>query len=186
MKTSSYHYIDSRDEETKFSRLSSFYHWNTDTRKYGLRTFHYSYIAVLIPQTNAPHYSLMYARYRMCFVKLKFDQRSILLLEWTCYYIHYEVWDELIPPSPNFNSYTIEVWEWISKFIPTLLGIWYLRTRRYVSLYSEAIISKPVTFITSLFGSMLPRWPLTCLANFNIFPGFRSTFILRPIDQAYK
>ena len=25
---------------------------------------------------------------------------------------------------PNFNGATVEVWEWISKFIPHLLGIW--------------------------------------------------------------
>ena len=25
-----------------------------------------------------------------------------------------KVWDEITYPFPNFNSYTIEVWEWIS------------------------------------------------------------------------
>ena len=29
-----------------------------------------------------------------------------------------KVWDEITCPFPNFNSYTFEVWEWISHFIP--------------------------------------------------------------------
>ena len=33
-------------------------------------------------------------------------------------YIHYKVCDEIIDPFPNVNGYTIEVWEWISDFIP--------------------------------------------------------------------
>ena len=33
-------------------------------------------------------------------------------------YIHYNVWDESTYPFPNFNSATVEVWEWISNFIP--------------------------------------------------------------------
>ena len=31
-----------------------------------------------------------------------------------------KVWDEITYALPNFNSYTIEVWEWISNFIHTL------------------------------------------------------------------
>ena len=29
-----------------------------------------------------------------------------------------EVWDEITYPFPNFNSATVEVWGWISNFIP--------------------------------------------------------------------
>ena len=29
-----------------------------------------------------------------------------------------KVWDEITNPFPNFNIATIEVWEWISNFIP--------------------------------------------------------------------
>ena len=29
-----------------------------------------------------------------------------------------KVWDEITYPFPNFNGCTVEVWEWISKFIP--------------------------------------------------------------------
>ena len=32
--------------------------------------------------------------------------------------IHYNVWDEITGPFPNFNSATIEVLEWICNFIP--------------------------------------------------------------------
>ena len=37
-------------------------------------------------------------------------------------YIHYEMWDEIIYPFLNFNGATIEVYEWISKFIPYFTG----------------------------------------------------------------
>ena len=33
-------------------------------------------------------------------------------------YTHYKVWDEISYPFPNFNGYSIEVWKWISNFIP--------------------------------------------------------------------
>ena len=29
-----------------------------------------------------------------------------------------KVWYEITYPFPNFNGYTVEVWEWISNFIP--------------------------------------------------------------------
>ena len=29
-----------------------------------------------------------------------------------------KVWDEITYPFVNLNGYTIEVWEWISNFIP--------------------------------------------------------------------
>ena len=34
------------------------------------------------------------------------------------HYIHFKVWDEIAYPFPNFNGCTVEVWEWISNFIP--------------------------------------------------------------------
>ena len=37
-------------------------------------------------------------------------------------YIHYEVWDEITYPFPNFNGTTVEVWEWISFSIPHFTG----------------------------------------------------------------
>ena len=29
-----------------------------------------------------------------------------------------KVWDEITYPFPNFNSSTVEVWEWMNNFIP--------------------------------------------------------------------
>ena len=37
---------------------------------------------------------------------------------WISNHIHYKMWDEITYPFPNFNSCTVEVWEWISNFIP--------------------------------------------------------------------
>ena len=37
-------------------------------------------------------------------------------------YIHYKVWDEITNPFLNFNGATVEVFEWISNFIPHLTG----------------------------------------------------------------
>ena len=42
-------------------------------------------------------------------------------------YIHYNTWDEITYPFPNFNSAAIEIWEWISNSIQhfTVEGIMY-------------------------------------------------------------
>ena len=44
-------------------------------------------------------------------------------------YIHYGVWYEITYPFPNFNGGAIEIYEWMSNFIPCftgLLGMWLL------------------------------------------------------------
>ena len=41
-----------------------------------------------------------------------------LIQAWISNYIHYEVWDEITYPFPNFKSCTIEVWKLIGNFIP--------------------------------------------------------------------
>ena len=41
---------------------------------------------------------------------------------WISNYIHYNVWDEIIYPFLNFNGATVEVYEWISNFIPHITG----------------------------------------------------------------
>ena len=28
-----------------------------------------------------------------------------------------KVWDEITYPFPNFNAFTVEVWEWVSNFL---------------------------------------------------------------------
>ena len=40
--------------------------------------------------------------------------------------IHYQTWDEITCPFPNFNGCTVEVWEWISYFILHVTGMWLL------------------------------------------------------------
>ena len=35
-------------------------------------------------------------------------------------------WGEITHPFPNFNGAAIEVWGWISNFIPYLNGVWLL------------------------------------------------------------
>ena len=46
-----------------------------------------------------------------------------LIPSWISNLFHYKMWDEIIYPFPNFNGATVEVWEWISNFIPHLLSI---------------------------------------------------------------
>ena len=41
---------------------------------------------------------------------------------WISNHIHYNAWDEMTHPFPNFNGTTVEVWEWISNFIPHFTG----------------------------------------------------------------
>ena len=56
------------------------------------------------------------------------------------------MWDEIIHPSPNFNGATVEVWEWMSNFIPHftwhvvtyityMLGLEPLMTRNWITTY---------------------------------------------------
>ena len=57
------------------------------------------------------------------------DDQGPLLLTWinfnlimAKYYIHYKVMDGF-HPFLNFNSATVEVWEWINNFTHTLMGM---------------------------------------------------------------
>ena len=43
---------------------------------------------------------------------------STLIPAWISNYTHYNVWDEITYPFLNFNGATVEVYEWISNFIP--------------------------------------------------------------------
>ena len=40
------------------------------------------------------------------------------LNRWKSNHIHYKVWDEITKILPNFSGATVDVWEWISNFIP--------------------------------------------------------------------
>ena len=43
---------------------------------------------------------------------------STLIPAWISNCTHHNVWDEITYSFPNFNVATVEVWEWISAFIP--------------------------------------------------------------------
>ena len=43
-------------------------------------------------------------------------------VQWKSNYIHYEIWNGIIYPFPNFNGAIVKVWEWIRNFIPHLIG----------------------------------------------------------------
>ena len=45
-----------------------------------------------------------------------------LIPAWISNHIHYKVWDEITFLFPIFNGSTVEVWEWISNFIPHFIG----------------------------------------------------------------
>ena len=45
-----------------------------------------------------------------------------LILAWISNRIHYKGWNEITYPFPNFNGATVDVWEWISNFIPHFTG----------------------------------------------------------------
>ena len=63
---------------------------------------------------------------RLLFSYAKLTNRGLFLLTWINFnasvykynYIHYKMWVEIAYPFPNFNGCTVEVWEWISNFIP--------------------------------------------------------------------
>ena len=40
---------------------------------------------------------------------------------WTSNHMPRKMWDEITYPFPNFNGCTVEVWEWISHFIPCII-----------------------------------------------------------------
>ena len=46
-----------------------------------------------------------------------------LIPAWISNHMARKVWDEITYPFPNFNSCTVEVWEWISHFIPHFIMI---------------------------------------------------------------
>ena len=47
---------------------------------------------------------------------------QLLISAWISNHIYYKMWDEIIYQFPNFNGAAIEVWEWISNFIPHFIG----------------------------------------------------------------
>ena len=52
-----------------------------------------------------------------CLLGSIINNKDYLIRPWINNHIHYKVWDEITYPFPNFNSATVEVWEWISNLI---------------------------------------------------------------------
>ena len=51
----------------------------------------------------------------------RFDQHGLVLIAaWISNHMSDKVWDDITYPFPNFNSYIVEVWEWISNSSHTL------------------------------------------------------------------
>ena len=61
-----------------------------------------------------------------------------LIPAWINNYIYYKMWDEIIYPFPNFNSWTVEVWEWISDIIPHFIG--HMISTDYLSMLGFKLI----------------------------------------------
>ena len=53
-----------------------------------------------------------------------FYQHGLTFQAW----IHYDVWEEMTNPFPNLNSTAVEVWEWISNFVPHFTEYMYMIT----------------------------------------------------------
>ena len=70
-------------------------------------TFSYFLIIFYVPSYLGPSYK---------HAQFKFDPST------GNNYIHHKVWDEITSPFPNFNGCSMEVWEWISNFIPHFDG----------------------------------------------------------------
>ena len=51
-----------------------------------------------------------------------YEHGLTLIPVWISNYIYYKLWDEIIYPFLNFNGCNVEVYEWISNFIPHFTG----------------------------------------------------------------
>ena len=83
-----------------------------------------------------------------------------LITAWISNYIHYEMWDEITYPPPNFQHCSraaIEGWEWISNFIHTLLGI-----ATQIQTVQKRLIMNIAQILNSTFESGLTIWYQTC------------------------
>ena len=79
---------------------------------------------VNIPITTTPNIAHCHT-WRLDRKNCFFFVRLTLLPPWINNYIHYNVRNEINNPIPNFNGCTVEVWEWISNFIPHFTVITY-------------------------------------------------------------
>ena len=78
-----------------------------------------------------------------------FHKHILTLIQvWINNYNHFKVWGEFFYPFPNFNGATVEVWEWISDFIPRLPGVW-LKLHHASKRGSKSCIFTLFTYLAS-------------------------------------
>ena len=73
---------------------------------------------------------------------------------WICNYTHYEMWDEITCPFPNFKGGAVEVWEWISYFIPHFTG----HVITYYPYWDGSCWHFPIMFKYSVWGRLVLTW----------------------------
>ena len=59
---------------------------------------------------------------KLCVPKLLLLNGLTLIPGWIDNHVHHNVWNEITYPFPNLDGTTVEVREWISKFIPRFTG----------------------------------------------------------------
>ena len=71
-----------------------------------------------------------------------------------------KMWDEITDPFPNFNI-IVEVWEWISYFIPNFIWCYYLRDdiSDYLSITGLKLIHVNESGLMGLIGRL--DYPVT-------------------------
>ena len=118
-----------------------------------------------------------------------FYQHGLTVISaWISNHIHYNVWDEITYPFPNFNGCTVEVWEWISNFIPhighgLLIHVWIIAVEQCALLHGNPtnLCVKPLqNFINPDFvmkfciDILIPKW----LVRLTLL-GLKSEFLVK-------
>ena len=75
-------------------------------------------------------------------------QGSTSIPTWICNYIYYRMWDEITYPFPNFIGTTVEVWEWISNFMPHLSMLGFgLNHDKGATYWNRGVLVLPISWM---------------------------------------
>ena len=105
--------------------------------------------------------------------------------------IHHKMWDEFRYPFPNFDGAAVEVWEWISTFIPGFKGFY---SRKYNQLHTSGICgllrltSIYITYfvrIKPLVYTMIFQWYVTRLPRVIFNQSQMTRFYMSEISLKY-
>ena len=101
----------------------------------------------------------------------KLDLTSILA--WKKYSIHYQMWNEIVHPFPNFNGGVAIFWEWIWSFHLTLY--WYIKS--YLCCQSVFVKEAPGRDFVRIFpdsqvhgANMWSKWVLSAPGGPHVCP----------------